>query len=160
MPGRCNGENFALLKNAAVRYPCARATLNTVEKSTTSFSAVATLFQSTPCWSGGSPLNIEVCDGSVLLGMIVRADNEAPPSRTSRCNVGALNRAMASGRSPSIDTSTTFLVIPTAGESVAVESSGPDTTYLGPIHPCRLTMAVKPTMTAGTKESVRLMYCE
>ena len=56
------------LDQRAVLYPCARATLKMLGRSTESASALVTLFQSTPCRSGGCPVSIDVCDGSVLLG--------------------------------------------------------------------------------------------
>jgi hypothetical protein len=76
VPGSCSAWNFDLLKNAAVRYPCALATPKTVGSPTSSRVAEARLFQSTPCLSGSSPVSMDVCDGSVLLGVMVLAERE------------------------------------------------------------------------------------
>jgi hypothetical protein len=64
-------------------------------------------FHVMPCSSGPSPVSIEVCDGSVLLGVTVVAASVWLPSRMSRPIVAAPKRAIASGRSPSIETTMT-----------------------------------------------------
>jgi hypothetical protein len=50
---------------------------------------------------------MDVCDGSVLLGRIVCAFSVWLPFSISRWSVCRSNAAMASGRSPSMDTTIT-----------------------------------------------------
>ena len=71
--GCWRSPNFALLKKAAVENPLSRARANTVGTPTTPWSSVSLLFQVIPWSSGPSPVSIEVCEGSVKLGMIVFA---------------------------------------------------------------------------------------
>jgi len=79
-------------------------------------------------------VSIDVCDGSVLLGRIVDADSVELPSRISRLKVGVSKVAMASGRSPSIDTSTTCSVTPVRFGTAILEL-GSVRIYRGLKHP-------------------------
>jgi hypothetical protein len=74
-------------------------------------------------------VSIEVWEGSVLLGVIVVASSVALPSRMRRCSVGASNAAMASGRSPSTEISTTWRVRLDTGSAEASSGPGAARTY-------------------------------
>jgi hypothetical protein len=63
-----------------------------------------------PCTSGDTPVIIDVCEGRVRLGMMVRASSEYAPSRIIRCRLLAPEASMASARSPSMEMTTTCRV--------------------------------------------------
>lgn len=73
VPGRCRCWNLRLAENAEAVYPADRATLKIVGVSKVPRRPRGTSFHSTPWRSGGSPESIDVCEGSVLLGVMVLA---------------------------------------------------------------------------------------
>src|SRR5690606_1162941 len=115
-----------------VWYPASFAAANTVGTSTTPYSSLFRLLKVIPCTSGGTPVSIEVCDGSVLLGKIVCASSEYAPSRIIRRMVPASYLSMASGRSPSIETTITCSVIPAPGRSAGSRRDAPAATATAP----------------------------
>jgi hypothetical protein len=65
------------------------------------------VFHVMPCFSGVTPVSIEVCDGSVTAKSVVLAHMVNEPRARRACIVGASARSMRSGRSPSTLTTRT-----------------------------------------------------
>src|SRR5688572_14089852 len=101
MPGCARWWNFSFPTNIAVENPASFAMENTVGTLTVPFVGDQ-LFQVTLCFSIGTPLSMDVCDGSVMDGLMVCACHVCAPVFTSFFKTGILLCSITGGLPPSM----------------------------------------------------------
>jgi hypothetical protein len=113
VPGFASVDIFDFPAINAVEYPALPAISKIVgRRGYTGSLSGRSLFHSMPCLRGVTPVNMLVCDGSVIETAVVRAQNVYAPSRTIVRNVGMSASNARSGRNPS---TLTIITCSTAG---------------------------------------------